>query len=245
MAKGKLKGRLKVIADIVTSKYDHIWDCCCDHGLLGAELLIQVPPATIHFVDLVPDLITKLDNKLHQFFPELESRYVTHCIDVASLPLRQYSGRHLVIIAGVGGDLMVEFVQAIWRQNPNLEIEFILCPVHHQYALRQTLMRLEFGLIDEVLVEENQRYYEVLFVTNKQSDWQPIHPVGEKMWQLAGSDQPNTWSKKTLTARQNTQRGYLTKTIEHYNRMQLSSNVSVRHIIDAYQAVLTTLEKSC
>ncbi|HTG55937.1 MAG TPA: SAM-dependent methyltransferase, partial [Niabella sp.] len=49
--------------------YTHIWDCCCDHGLLGAALLSRQAAAHIHFVDIVPELMHELKNKLQRFFP--------------------------------------------------------------------------------------------------------------------------------------------------------------------------------
>ncbi|QSA20815.1 SAM-dependent methyltransferase, partial [Vibrio furnissii] len=35
----KLSKRLQTIEKLVTQHYDHIWDCCCDHGFLGMTLL--------------------------------------------------------------------------------------------------------------------------------------------------------------------------------------------------------------
>ena len=48
--------------EINSQHYDHIWDCCCDHGLLGRSLLSAYASrpqlsATIHFVDVVRPLI--------------------------------------------------------------------------------------------------------------------------------------------------------------------------------------------
>jgi len=52
---------------MVKSQYDH---CCCDHGLLGAALLAQQAAPHIHFVDVVPELMQQLENKLTRFFPK-------------------------------------------------------------------------------------------------------------------------------------------------------------------------------
>ncbi|HSC68256.1 MAG TPA: SAM-dependent methyltransferase, partial [Cellvibrio sp.] len=56
----KLGKRLQQIELMVTANYDHIWDCCCDHGLLGAALLARKAAPHIHFVDIVPELMRKL-----------------------------------------------------------------------------------------------------------------------------------------------------------------------------------------
>ena len=86
----KISQRLKLIESMVVNRYDHIWDCCCDHGLLGAKLLENDRAATVHFVDVVPDLMRDVSNKLERFYPvknEGERRWQVHCIDVALLPL--------------------------------------------------------------------------------------------------------------------------------------------------------------
>ncbi|MDO6562077.1 tRNA (adenine(22)-N(1))-methyltransferase TrmK [Amphritea sp. 1_MG-2023] len=179
----KLSKRLQQIEQLVASDYDHIWDCCCDHGFLGAELLSRPTSATIHFVDIVPQLITQLENRLRRFYPDARERWETHCIDVATLPLAQYSGKQLIIIAGVGGDLMIHFLEAIHQQHAQLNVDLLLCPVYQQYALREKLIELNCSLKDEILIAENQRFYEAILVSS--APWatefgtqKPLHKNG-------------------------------------------------------------------
>ena len=164
---------------MITADYTHIWDCCCDHGSLGMSLLTQRTAPNIHFVDIVPELMTKIDRTLEQFFSKCPSIWTTHCLDVAKLPLTQYSGNHLIIIAGVGGDLMIEFINAITKKYSELNIDFLLCPIHHQFALRKQLIKLDFNLKDEVLIEENKRFYEVILVNSTSHINQKISLVGD------------------------------------------------------------------
>lgn len=230
----KLGKRLTQLEAMVAPGYHHIWDCCCDHGLLGAALLARQAAPHIHFVDIVPELMRELEQKLAHFFPtsspvtdKLHSQWQVHCMDVAALPLQTLNGKHLVIIAGVGGDLILELVQAIYKQNPTAELDFLLSPVHHLYNLRQQLIRYGFSLKQEVLLLENQRFYELLYVsTQRANPHNPISPVGSQLWQANTPGQA-----KIATA-------YLHKTLEHYRRMQLSQGVAVQHIIDAYGAVV-------
>jgi len=231
---------------MVTSKqYDHIWDCCCDHGLLGFALLSRQAASNIHFVDIVPELMTELEGKLQRFYsPSCNSSNPTwqiHCLDVAKLPLKECEGKQLIIIAGVGGDLMIQFIEAIHQQYPSLHLDFVLCPVHHQFSLRQKLIELNFSLKDEVLVEENRRFYEVILVSSSSEIKRKINPVGDKIWQPVSSvDSSGHSSEQAETTSR-----YLTKTLSHYQRIQQGfeqsigqgrSN-SVQHIIDAYRAV--------
>tara|TARA_R110000787_G_scaffold74694_1_gene165897 strand:- start:7979 stop:8797 length:819 start_codon:yes stop_codon:yes gene_type:complete len=246
----KLSKRLQQIEAMITPQYDHIWDCCCDHGLLGFALLSGKisgqtsqqgsfqASSTVHFVDIVPELMAKVQHKLERFYPN--SSWKTYCLDVAKLPLRQ-QGKHLVIIAGVGGDLMLQFISAIVEQHKQLNIDFLLCPVHHQFALRQQLIALDFSLKDEVLIEENQRFYEILLVSflNEDKSENPaeelsetkskINPVGDKIWQTTSSKQREIIDR------------YLHKTLSHYQRIQQGAQQNkvndVQHIIDAYNAI--------
>ena len=228
----KLGKRLTQIESMAIEKYDHIWDCCCDHGLLGAALLLRQAAAQIHFVDIVAELMRELENKLNQFHPknsDSRSEWQVHCIDAAELPLQKNGGKHLVIIAGVGGDLMTELVKAIYQKNPAIDIDFLLCPVHHQFTLRQQLIQLNFSLKTENLIIENQRFYEILLVSTIQEPHAAINPIGNLIWQ------GNTPEQEKIAA------DYLKKTLDHYKRMQLNSNADVQHIIDAYSAATFTL----
>jgi len=48
---------------MVTGNYQHIWDTCCDHGMLGEALLVEQiankvnTRLIVHFVDIVPSII--------------------------------------------------------------------------------------------------------------------------------------------------------------------------------------------
>ena len=261
----KLSERLQKIAKMVPSQYSHIWDCCCDHSLLGCALLSRQAAATlpshnklsknmpcdmestIHFVDIVPELMADLEHKLQRFYAS--SPWQTHCLDVAKLPLTQYEGRHLIIIAGVGGDLMIEFIEAINQQHKNLAIDFLLCPVHHQFSLRSKLIELDFSLQDEVLVEDNQRFYEILLVSSRSEKNIKVNgnanikisPVGDKIWQPLSSTHSSQHSIKQAEIADK----YLNKTLNHYQRMlqgfqqsiQQGKAKDVQDIIDAYRAV--------
>ncbi len=219
----KLSKRLAQIENMVSGQYHHIWDCCCDHGLLGASLISSHPSTNIHFVDIVPTLINELEQKLKRFYSN--ALWHTHCLDVTNIPLTKFNGKHLVIIAGVGGDLIMQFVNAIHQQYKHLQIDFLFCPVHHQFALRNQLIELDFSLLDEALIEENKRFYEVLFVSSTNNGNCKIHHVGEKIWQSTSPQQTTSIQ------------AYLTKTIKHYQRIQQGNTLNVQHIIDAYQNV--------
>ena len=240
----KLSNRLQTLHSLVSNDYQHIWDCCCDHGFLGVQLLSDNKAPQIHFVDIVPSLMNGLEDKLTRYFPQdnsdqqtVTSQWQVYCMDVAAIPLQKHTGKHLVIIAGVGGDLTQKLVDDIHRQHPDKDIDFLLCPVHQQFELRSHLKALKLGLIDEVLIEENRRYYEILLISNNQGDAEKsqnvneISSVGDKIWA------PSCEQQLQISQQ------YKAKTLQHYLRIHQGQEKQgkpseVKHIIDAYQAIL-------
>lgn len=212
----KLSHRLLTLQHLIENEYEHIWDCCCDHGHLGMSLLskfakFQSPP-TIHFIDIVPTLMDEIDAKLTRFYPQSDFNWQVHCGDVSQLPLELASKKQLVIIAGVGGELIQEFVTQILKQHPHQSIDFLLCPVNEPYQLRQSLIALDLSLKSEQIINDNKRYYEALLVTNDTQHSAPISAVGEQMWQVINEQQHAI------------NQAYLAKTIAHYQRVKHKSH---------------------
>lgn len=242
----KISQRLQQIDSMITGYYDHIWDCCCDHGLLGMLLLERSAARQVHFVDCVPSLMQALELRLQRFFPadisglnpqlnqhldphlnphlSRHTQWQVHCLDVAALPLGQTSDKdkQLIIIAGVGGELLVELVRAIVAEHSERRLEFILCPVHHNYYVRQSLAQLGLILEAEILLEENQRFYEILHVINDSNACgQCISPSGSLMWD-------NLRGEELALAKR-----YLHTVINHYQR--IPEDKRPLSIINAYQ----------
>ena len=234
----KLSKRLQQIADLVSPEYNHIWDCCCDHGLLGTALLARGAAEHIHFVDIRPPLVSAVAARLQRFQPQepLSSHphtWHTHCMDVAALPLDRYQGRQLIIIAGVGGDLTTRFVQALHEAHSSVALDFLLCPVHQEFTLRQQLIASGFGLKAERLMRDNGRFYEILLVSSRPhaaAEFQTISPAGSDIWHA------NTPEQAVIAQE------YLAKTLRHYQKIQYGKRDDVRHILNTYRRVCITTE---
>ncbi|MCG9738603.1 tRNA (adenine(22)-N(1))-methyltransferase TrmK [Shewanella insulae] len=232
----KLSQRLTYLQSMVDDHYAHIWDCCCDHGLLGAALLKKQVAGTLHFVDIVPGIMQPLQGKLERFFPQDQDntspKWRVHCMDVAKLPLADYPSEtpQLVIIAGVGGELTGKLVSAIQASADTLSqsIEFLLCPVHHTYQLRDRLNAMGLNLIDEKLISENKRCYELLHVARRGE--RPISAIGDSLWTLAPLE---------------LQLSYLRRLLKHYTQVlkgsQLEQKQLLERAISDYQAQLDIL----
>ena len=163
-----LSPRLNAIYELVEQiqqqrPYPTIWDCCCDHGYLGIKILGNDLCAKMIFVDQLPHLIEQLTHKLAPFDTGKHELITADAGDL-SFSAEQ---RHLVILAGVGGDTSVEIVKAIENNHPTTQIDYIFCPSSSKKTLREYLAHNEFSLAAENLVSDNKRYYEILWVKGK------------------------------------------------------------------------------
>jgi len=204
--------RLDAIFDCVAQeqqgqRYDAIWDCCCDHGYLGMKLLAAKLCPTVYFVDQVPHIIDQLKDKLDDLAERSLSprNYQTIAADASQLRFPD-GQRHLVILAGVGGEHIVDIIKAIEQQPDDCRIDYLLCPSTTQFDLREFLIKQSFGVKQENLVAEKGRDYEVLLVSAKQSQvWQALMPVGG-MWEV-GNPNHLRYQKKLVGHYQNQMRG--------------------------------------
>lgn len=170
--------RLQLIADMVDGDYSHIWDCCCDHGLLGFEIMQRLS-AQVHFVDCEKQLTDALQLRLEAYSGE-SSQWQVHCEDVGRMALPEEPNQ-LVIIAGVGGDTCIEMVQSLLERYPDHCLDFMLCPVRQLELVRFSLASSAVGLLCDALVEERGRYYEVLYL--RQNHSRSLGVIAQDMWQ--------------------------------------------------------------
>ncbi len=188
----QLGKRLSEIAKLVTRaqplfQYDHIWDCCCDHGYLGMYLLDQLSKRNqaqvqINFVDQVSHITEQLRSRLRQ---STGSNYRVFTLDAGKLQF-DINKRHCIIIAGVTTNGTLKLLQNILNKHPKQSLDFILCPTRGQYELRQNLIKLKVELLSEAYLEENGRHYELLYVRHNENhnhlNYKQISSVGA-FWQ--------------------------------------------------------------
>jgi len=206
----KLGPRLSSIYDLIIQMqqkkpYLYIWDCCCDHGYLGIKILANKLCEKVVFVDQLPHLIEQLNNKLAPFDI---GRHELITANAGNLNFNANT-RNLVILAGVGGDTSVDIVQSIIKNHPSGLIDFIFCPSSSKQTLRKYLAQNKFGLLDEKLVYDNKRYYEILFVkrTSEESDeskvllncglWEDENPDHQRYLNKINTPRTSKKSKRT------------------------------------------------
>lgn len=217
----KLSKRLNAINSLITEPYDIVWDCCCDHGLLGMALLERGIAKHINFVDIIPTLMEALEQSLQQFeqgksLPSWQVR----CEDVAQIKLPT-AAKQVVVIAGVGGDLCLKLIEQIIANNPQSlhQLSFIICPIQHLYKVRAGLKACNLKLENEQIIVENKRFYEVLHVSVNAS--QTLTQTGAQMW-----DKYNPQHHQ-----------YQQQLLNHYTRMLNKDRLYYQKVITEYQRV--------
>lgn len=160
--------RLNAILELVTEvqqkdPYPCIWDCCCDHGYLGIKILSHNLCEKLVFVDQLPHIIEQLTDKIAPFSTGKHELIAT---DAGELVF-DAQNRHLVILAGVGGECLIDIISEIESNHPDAQIDYIFCPSSRQNLLREYLSSQSMGLLVERIVCEKKRCYEIIYVQGK------------------------------------------------------------------------------
>ena len=133
--------------------------------------------------------------------------------------------KQLVIISGVGGELIIDMLSALDVTHKEQHIDYLLCPAQNSYKLRNALKLMEFKSVKEAIVIDNKRGYELLLV-NKLAE-KDISATGDKCWKSC-SEHIN----------------YLHNLIAHYQRIVNSGNAvnTIYHsALRDYKALLNNL----
>lgn len=166
-----LGARLDALFDLVSvlqNKYNYSchWDCCCDHGYLGIKLLSHNICEKMVFVDQVPHIIQQLAKKLAPFDT---GKHELMACDAALLDF-DVNKKHLVILAGVGGEKSVQILQTMQDNHAGVCIDYVFCPSTSQLALRDYLSEKNMKLEYQSSVLENKRNYQILFTRSENNN---------------------------------------------------------------------------
>lgn len=205
------------------SDYDVLWDCCCDHGYLGINILSRKLAEHVVFVDQIASIMALLKPRLKDH-PTGQYQLITG--DVGQLKFDK-SRRHLLIIAGVGGENIVKMLEDIEHQQPDTPLDFLFCPATTQYHLRQYLASRNYSLEHEALVTEKDRDYEIIYVRHADNALKhtPISLTG-RMWQ----------GEKTEHLR------YLNKLVTHYRNQSRTDPTGQKHrVMQHYETCLADI----
>lgn len=166
--------RIETIASLVSSEHEHVYDLCCDHGLIGLEVLKNSELKVI-FVDIIDDIMKRLELKLKA--TDIPSE--RYNILTSNATKTSFEKNGTFIIAGVGGELAIKIIQNILDQVQ--EFEIIISANNNLIKLKEFLIKNNLLMAEEVLIKDNRQFYEILKITNTAKD--EITHIGTKMWQ--------------------------------------------------------------
>ncbi len=226
----RLQALFNTISDAASLQaYDEIWDCCCDHGFLGIELLNKGICNRVHFVDQVADITDKLQKKLLGLPPETYSITTGSAADIQL----DTSHRQLVILAGISGKTAINIMKEIHGNlstyqhgdNKPLDISYLVSPNYYLYDVREYLIQQGLHLVSESLVFENNQANEIILVSTQQAT------VKDSTIQLPLSSTGNMWIKND-----DQHRNYLNSLIKHYQKkVEHTKNIETQNRLDAYK----------
>lgn len=197
--------RLNSILSLDVNPPNHIYDLYTDHGKIGLAFSKKFKEAFLTFIDIRSHLINDLENKYS--FNQLYS------FKTQDANLTKFKNKSLVLMCGVGGNLIISCLESYLKQENIHTHEFIICATMHTLELRKFLQDNDFIQKDFKVADENGRCYEVLLVSYSgqasnikifaANEWSFSHPIHKrylksKIKSLEDKHQKKSWEKNIL-----------------------------------------------
>lgn len=216
--------RLSQLADIIQRPYSTIWDCCCDHGLLGMSLLKDRYADQVIFVDVLENMMTGLAERLDQDFPQDQYRWQVRCDDIKNIEVPNQEAQ-LFIIAGVGPHQTIEFIDSLCASAPDTQFDLLICSVHGSYSVREALINQGYHLKNERIIYDKNRFYEAIYVS-KTAD-KALIATGSQMWNWANPVHQDYWHR----------------TVGHYRQKAKNDPVQFQPVVKRYELLRDAEQK--
>jgi tRNA (adenine22-N1)-methyltransferase len=156
----KLDKRLRTIANLVP-KNSIVADIGTDHGYVPKYLIDNEIAKLVIASDVSEVSLAKTAAYVEE---ENLADYIIPRIGSGLEPIKPFEV-DTVIIAGMGGILISEILRES-RKKAETYLRFILQPMVGSDELRRYLIENKFKIVDEDLVREDGRYYEVIVAEN-------------------------------------------------------------------------------
>lgn len=169
--------RIQEIINLPKGEYSIVWDLCCDHGKIGMGFLKM--GMRVHFVDRVSSIIDKLVKELKTTdIPNTHYKVQYHNI----LRMKdQFDKKDLIILSGIGGYLIEQMLTKL--HHVNFKGEILICAHQNVLELRKYLSLTPHTMLDEKLIKENGKFYELILLKIGSTDSkQQVQAIGSKMW---------------------------------------------------------------
>lgn len=178
----KVSFRIQELVNIAPGPYDYVWDLCCDHGFIGEQFLKSNNiPKEIIFIDRVQSIISSLENRL--VTTDIPKGVRLNFIAKSATEVNyEKTKKNLFIIAGIGGVLSIEILKQILKTQSNLLSSTFIVSAHENIPqLREYIQSTKLRLLDEKLIKDNGKYYEILVLSSSGS--KEVEICGNIMWQ--------------------------------------------------------------
>lgn len=221
--KTKLGKRLKHLFASIPQDSNIVWDLCCDHGALGRAIIESRSDTHVVFNDIHPDIMARLSAQLTRLQAK---NYEIIIAPAEAIDLKSIDNQ-TVVIAGVGDEQCIAILQALSLQTHSKKCRFIISPTTKVALVRNYLIDAGFYLVDESVVTENKRSYEVITVSTSK------HFGGVKMNQNNGDNVGRCWQHCPEHIQ------HLNKLIGYYEGQALNLNKPyAKKILCQYQVIL-------
>lgn len=177
----KLSNRIKTICDLAQEETGVFFDLCCDHGLIGKELLARKQKIELTFVDIVPHIVDNLD-RATTYIPS--GNKVSFLTKNAAKILIKVKSQNVYIIAGIGADLAVDIFKNIYKQAPGSV--FVFCINQKPEYLKEILLENNQKLKKNAFVFENGHGYEILVTSINGT--RPIEIFDRSLFKVSNPD---------------------------------------------------------
>ena len=170
------------------------------------------------FVDVLANQMRKLESSLREDFPLDKYNWNVRCDDVRNIVVPKINSQ-LFIIAGVGGDQTVDFINSLSISAADTMFDILICSVHGSYFVRESLIDNGFSLIDEKIILDKNKIYEGIYASRNSG--KTIANTGYSMWNWKDQDHRRYWSRL----------------VGHYAQRARNEPEKFRPIVEKYKAL--------
>ncbi len=147
------------------------WDICCDHGILGIHALRSQNFLEVNFVDQVPDIMHRLEEKIRKYIEKLNSaegsiakmNFYTSPAELLQIPLKGN-----ICVLGVGAE-KINFILQEWSKLDLLHADRLILGPHKdtEWFCEKVIPHLQrYHLIKKIDLLERSRT-RTIFVLDK------------------------------------------------------------------------------
>ena len=187
------------------------------------SLLREQSADEVIFVDVVEDILATLTARLERSFPQDQYRWQVHCKDINNIAVPAADSQ-LFIIAGVGPHQTIAFINSLSASAPETLFDLLICSVHGSYPVREALIEKGYGLKNEQIIFENNRFYEAIYAS-KNTD-KPIVNTGSKMWRWSDAGHRDYWHRM----------------VSHYRQKAKADPLYFEPIIECYETLKNSIK---